>query len=96
MPALKPATPAPDFALLSTPDQQVRLSDLRGKPVVLVFYPADWSPVCSDQLALYNANFTHLSCLISSQRVRLPACMAFTMKKQARRSEHCSCSTRKV
>ena len=30
------------------------LSDLRGKPVVLVFYPADWSPVCSDQLALYN------------------------------------------
>jgi peroxiredoxin len=54
MPALKPATPAPDFALLSTPDQQVRLSDLRGKPVVLVFYPADWSPVCSDQLALYN------------------------------------------
>jgi peroxiredoxin len=54
MPVLKSGTPAPDFALHSTPDQQVRLSDLRGKPVVLVFYPADWSPVCSDQLALYN------------------------------------------
>jgi len=51
---LKPGTPAPDFALHSTPDQLVSLSDLRGKPVVLVFYPADWSPVCSDQLALYN------------------------------------------
>ena len=54
MSALKPGTLAPDFALHSTPDQRVRLSDLRGKPVVLVFYPADWSPVCSDQLALYN------------------------------------------
>jgi len=30
------------------------LRDLRGRPVVLVFYPADWSPVCGDQLALYN------------------------------------------
>jgi peroxiredoxin len=54
MSVLKPGTTAPDFALHSTPDQQVALSDLRGKPVVLVFYPADWSPVCSDQLALYN------------------------------------------
>src|SRR5580704_1060718 len=55
-----PSTPleagvvAPDFTLKSTPDQTVTLSDLRGKPVVLVFYPADWSPVCGDQLALYN------------------------------------------
>jgi peroxiredoxin len=45
---------APDFSLPSTPDQAVSLSDFRGSPVVLVFYPADWSPVCSDQLALYN------------------------------------------
>src|SRR5215813_12869576 len=54
MDALKAGTPAPNFTLHSTPDQLVCLSDLRGKPVVLVFYPADWSPVCSDQLALYN------------------------------------------
>jgi peroxiredoxin len=54
MHALKPGTLAPEFALLSTPDQLVSLSDLRGRPVVLVFYPADWSPVCSDQLGLYN------------------------------------------
>jgi len=45
---------APDFSLHSTPDQAVSLSELRGRPVVLVFYPADWSPVCGDQVALYN------------------------------------------
>jgi peroxiredoxin len=45
---------APDFSLAATPDQQVSLSDLRGRPVVLAFYPADWSPVCSDQMVLYN------------------------------------------
>ena len=51
---LKPGETAPDFTLKSTPDQAVKLSDLRGRPVVLVFYPADWSPVCGDELALYN------------------------------------------
>jgi len=45
---------APDFSLHSTPDQTVSLSRFRGRPVVLVFYPADWSPVCGDQVALYN------------------------------------------
>ena len=52
--ALPAGTPAPDFALKSTPDQTVRLSEFRGRPVVLVFYPADWSPVCGDQVGLYN------------------------------------------
>ena len=47
-------TRAPDFALNATPDQVLRLSELRGHPVILVFYPADWSPVCGDQVALYN------------------------------------------
>jgi peroxiredoxin len=51
---LSPGTEAPDFQLRSGPDEKISLSDLRGKPVVLVFYPADWSPVCGDQLALYN------------------------------------------
>jgi peroxiredoxin len=54
MTALKPGTPAPEFSLPSTPDQRVALRELRGRPVVMVFYPADWSPVCGDQLALYN------------------------------------------
>lgn len=44
---------APDFRLQRTPDQTVALSDLRGRPVILAFYVADWHPVCSDQLALY-------------------------------------------
>ena len=52
--ALLAGTPAPDFSLNSTPDQTVKLSEFRGQPVVLAFYPADWSPVCGDQMALYN------------------------------------------
>jgi len=52
--ALQPGTQAPDFTLHSTPDQSVSLSEFRGQPVILAFYPADWSPVCGDQMALYN------------------------------------------
>jgi peroxiredoxin len=50
---LPAGVPAPDFTLQATPDQKVSLADFRGKPVILAFYPEDWSPVCSDQLALY-------------------------------------------
>src|SRR5258706_14794888 len=58
IPRLAPAgASAPDFELRSTPDQTVRLADFRGRPVVLAFYPADWSPVCGDQVALYNEMF---------------------------------------
>jgi peroxiredoxin len=48
--------------LNSRPDQKVKLSDFRGNPVILAFYPADWSPVCGDQMSLYNeilAEFRH-------------------------------------
>jgi peroxiredoxin len=51
---LPAGTPAPDFTLPSAPDAVQRLSDLRGKPVILAFYPADWSPVCGDEVALLN------------------------------------------
>ena len=51
---LSAGTPAPEFSLHSTPDQTVKLSEFRGQLVVLAFYPADWSPVCGDQMALYN------------------------------------------
>jgi peroxiredoxin len=50
---LAPATLAPDFRLPTTPEQRVSPSDFVGQPVILAFYPADWSPVCSDQMALY-------------------------------------------
>ena len=52
--SLPSGTAAPDFELPSGPDQTVSLSALRGRPVILAFYPADWSPVCGDQMALYN------------------------------------------
>ena len=51
---LAPGTQAPDFTLHVTPDQTLSLAELRGRPVVLAFYPADWSPVCGDQMGLYN------------------------------------------
>jgi peroxiredoxin len=50
---LPAGTMAPDFELRSTPDQKVSLAEFRGQPVILAFYPEDWSPVCSDQMALY-------------------------------------------
>jgi peroxiredoxin (alkyl hydroperoxide reductase subunit C) len=45
---------APGFTLLASTDEAISLADYCGQPVVLVFYPADWSGVCGDQLALYN------------------------------------------
>jgi len=45
---------APGFELFATPDKKISLNDFKGKRVILAFYPADWSPVCSDQMALYN------------------------------------------
>jgi peroxiredoxin len=52
--ALQAGVGAPEFALSSTSDQKVRLSDFRGRTLIIAFYPADWSPVCTDQMALYN------------------------------------------
>jgi peroxiredoxin len=51
---LAAGTRAPEFTLRVTPDQNLSLNELRDRPVILTFYPADWSPVCGDQLALYN------------------------------------------
>lgn len=52
--ALGVGAPAPDFTLPATGATTVTLSALRGQPVVLVFYPADNSPVCTVQLNRYN------------------------------------------
>lgn len=52
---------APDFELYATPDQKFALHQLKGKNVILSFYPADWSPVCSDQMALYNEMLKYFS-----------------------------------
>jgi len=52
--ALPAGTRAPEFKLLRTPDQHTSLHEFLGEPVILAFYPADWSPVCGDQMAFYN------------------------------------------
>jgi peroxiredoxin (alkyl hydroperoxide reductase subunit C) len=51
---LPPGTAAPNFTLPNATRSPLQLSDLLGRPVILTFYPADNSPVCSNQLALYN------------------------------------------
>src|SRR5215475_1825447 len=52
--ALKAGRHAPGFTLRTTPDQEVSLSQFRGRPTILAFYPADFSPVCGDQMTVYN------------------------------------------
>jgi peroxiredoxin len=54
MTPLASGTPAPEFTLDRGPNEPLALSSLRGQPVVLVFYPADWSPVCGDELSVFN------------------------------------------
>ena len=50
---IQPGEPAPDFTLPNHKGEQVSLSDFRGRKLMLVFYPSDFSPVCSDQLSIY-------------------------------------------
>jgi peroxiredoxin len=50
---IAPGSPAPDFSLRNQDGERVTLSDFRGRKLLLAFYPADFSPVCSDQLSIY-------------------------------------------
>ena len=50
---IAPGSPAPEFSLPDQDGNKVSLSDYRGRTVVLVFYPADFSRVCTDQLSVY-------------------------------------------
>jgi peroxiredoxin len=52
--ALEPGASAPGFELRATPDQSVSLADFTGRRLIMAFYPADWSPICTDQMSLYN------------------------------------------
>jgi peroxiredoxin len=51
---ISPGEKAPDFSLRDHEGNEVALSDFRGRKVVLVFYPLDFSPVCTDQLSVYH------------------------------------------
>ena len=61
MDILQAGTPAPNFELPAGPQKKVSLRSLRGKPVILAFYPADFSPVCGDQMALYNESLSEFT-----------------------------------
>jgi peroxiredoxin len=50
---IEPGSPAPEFSLPNHEGKEVSLADFRGRKVMLVFYPLDFSPVCTDQLSLY-------------------------------------------
>jgi peroxiredoxin len=61
---LAAGTPAPEIDLPATPDgRRVKLSEHRGAPVVLIFYPADFTPVCGSELALFNEVLPELAAL---------------------------------
>jgi peroxiredoxin len=83
---LPPGTPAPAFSLPSSPSKSTALADYLGRPVVLVFYPADRSPVCGDQLALYTElqdEFTRLGAQVLGISVDGPWChAAFTAARR--------------
>jgi peroxiredoxin len=76
---LAPGNKAPDFRLRSGPDASLRFADLAGRPVILAFYPADWSPVCGDQMGLYNemlSEFQELGAEVLGISVDGPWCHA--------------------
>jgi len=60
-PGLPVGTQAPDFTLPDANGNEITLSDFQGKNVVLVFYPLDWSPACSDQLSLYQSELAEFA-----------------------------------
>ena len=85
---LPAGTAAPDFELPSAPGQSIRLRDLRGQNVILVFYPADFSPVCGDQVTLYNeilGEFDELRARILGISVDGPWChQAYVQQRKLR------------
>jgi peroxiredoxin len=50
---IEPGTAAPDFTLADQDGQDVSLADFAGRRLVIAFYPLDFSPVCTDQLSIY-------------------------------------------
>jgi peroxiredoxin len=59
-PTLKPGDAAPDFSLMDENKTVVKLADLRGKTVALLFYPMDFSPVCTQEHCSFGPELTHI------------------------------------
>ncbi|MVN23459.1 redoxin domain-containing protein [Mucilaginibacter arboris] len=58
---LQKGTKAPEFELSSGDGENISLQDFKGKNLIMAFYPADWSPVCSDEMALFNEMLKYFS-----------------------------------
>jgi peroxiredoxin (alkyl hydroperoxide reductase subunit C) len=58
---IAPGTPAPSFRLLRASGESFTETDLAGQTTVLVFYPFAFSPVCTDQLQLYEPLLAELA-----------------------------------
>src|SRR6187397_2413299 len=58
--ALKPGDKAPDFSVKDESGNEVRLKDLKGKKVVLYFYPKDMTPGCTLESCSLRDNYTAL------------------------------------
>jgi len=88
MTLLLPGTVGPDFTLKSAPGRNTSLTEFRSRPVILVFYPADWSPVCGDQVVLYNeilSEFERYGAALLGISVDGPWChAAFAEQRQLR------------
>jgi len=78
---LKPGISEPGFTLNSTPDQTVALSDFGGQPVILAFYPADWSPGLRRPAACISPSWP-----TSSPRERSPGATERTARAKASRA----------
>ena len=57
---LKPGDTAPDFSLMDENKTPIKLADLRGKKVVLLFYPMDFSPTCTTEHCSFGPELGHI------------------------------------
>lgn len=79
---------APDFTLPATPNESLSLASFRGRSLIVAFYPADWSPVCGDQMTLYNEllpEFSKLDAQLVGISVDGPWCHAAFIEARALR-----------
>jgi peroxiredoxin len=97
--ALQPGITAPDFTLRTTPNQSISLNQYRGNPVILVFYPADFSPVCGDEMTLFNEllpEFHRLNAEVMGVSVDGVWChLAFSKEKNLKNSIACGFRTKR-
>lgn len=81
--SLQPGQPAPDFTLRDTDKNEVSLASLRGKNVVLLFFPAAFTPVCTKELCSFRDNLSRYNDA-NAQVYGISVDLPFTLKEFAR------------